>query len=171
MNYLRDRHADSDRPRTSVAVDRHRIPGELVPRNERRRYSVRDFADDQLRLISARAADSVLRPAFLSVIDGRMVIVRQQASAAVSHHEGVFADKYGAEAGGLRHTRFRLVLEFLRRWGPEISQAGLALATDPMTVREEFVSYLLEYELSLESLEIPKSAIADFLDEWGLRWM
>lgn len=75
MNHFRDGLADPGRQGSSAAVDRRRVPG-----SERLRYSVRDFADDRVRLISTRAPGREFGPAFLDVIDGRMVIVRQPAS-------------------------------------------------------------------------------------------
>ena len=40
-----------------------------------------------------------------------------------------------------------------------------------MVVREEFVSFLLNYKLDTLQAEIPPWATRRFLDEWSHRWI
>ena len=81
----------------------------------------------------------------------------------------LFVGKYGREAETAYRFRFRLVLKFLETWRAEILQSGLADGARPMAVREEFVDYLLKYQLDPTQNAIPKSALRRFLDEWGHR--
>jgi len=107
-----------------------------------------------------RTAAPTRRPDLLEtieVIDGRLVVV----------HPGLRL----APAGTADRTRVNLVLDYLKNRQSELVENGLARCGEPLAVREEFVSYLLNYKLDTLQEEIPQGAMCKFLDEWSHRWI
>jgi len=93
----------------------------------------------------------------VDTIDGRLVVI----------HPGLRL----APAEAANRSRFNLVLNYLTVWQQELSKNGLAHGGTPMAVREEFVSFLLNYKLDRRQDEIPQGAMCKFLDEWSHRWI
>ena len=134
-------------------------------------YSVSAFVDDHRQLLSKTYPQVSELSATIQMIDGRMHVVRPGLALKVGMdtQRKLFVGKYGREAETAYRFRFRLVLKFLETWRAEILQSGLADGARPMAVREEFVDYLLKYQLDPTQNAIPKSALRRFLDEWGHR--
>ena len=138
------------------------------------RYSARHFLEDGQRLLAATQPTCgklrcVDRP------DGRLLPLPtdplRQAITALRDGDACFSSRYGAELGEEHAQRFRLVLDYVEAHRDELTDAGVACAGEPITVREEFLDYLLNCRVEPARRVIPANALARFLDEWGLRWM
>ena len=155
----------------TLEVDRFRADG--VPVRLRRTtapprrpvnvsYSVTAFIGDQRQLLSRTGFRATDHPETVDVIDGRMIVV---------HPDLRRAPKHGSRADTACRCRFHLVLNYLATWRLELLKNGLAHRAKPLAVREEFVSYLLNYKLDTLQEEIPQGAMRKFLDEWSHRWI
>ena len=111
--------------------------------------------------------------ATIQLIDGRMHVVRPDLALKVGMdtQRELFVTKYGRGPETAYRSRFLLVLRFIETWQGEIRQSDLADGAEPMAVREEFVDFLLNYQLDAMQEAIPRSALRRFLDEWGHRRM
>jgi hypothetical protein len=136
-------------------------------------YSVRAFVDDHRRLLAETHPHVSECSATIQLIDGRMHVVRPDLTLKVSvaTQRELFVTKYGRGPETAYRSRFLLVLKFIETWQAEIRQSGLADGAGPVAVREEFVDFLLKYQLDALQEAIPRSALRWFLDEWGHRRM
>ena len=137
-------------------------------------YSVRDFLDDQRRIISAIEPGTVNLPCTVDRLEGRMIVlqaphlsadpeVRQVARVALEK-------KYGRQTGAVMQ-RFELVQDFLIEGCARMDYAGLGRAADREEVCAEFLSYLLNFRVNPAHPSLPEDALERFQDEWGHRWM
>jgi len=138
-------------------------------------YRLHDFLDDQKHLISSTEPDPWLQTHCMQGLDGGMLVIQLasslEAARARSRAASAFSRKYGPRVGADRLSKFCLVLEFLEDSRAEIANAGLANTGEPMTIQEEFVRFLLSWDVGRTQRRIPKSALRRFLDEWGHRWI
>jgi len=136
-------------------------------------YAVREFLDDQHRVIRAVGSDLGMPQPILQDPDGRSFFIHtallRSTGAGRRAAVQLFREKYGPAARSAL-LRFKLVVDFLNRWQREIARSGFADDGQPMAVREEFLRYLLRYRLQPGNPQIPRSAIIEFLDDWGHRW-
>ena len=136
-------------------------------------YPVSAFIADQRRLLSKTRFGTTDFPETVDLIDGRLIIVHPALRLAPNVPDlcEPFTREYGREVESAYRFRFILVLKFLAAWQPELVKSALAQGHEPMAVREEFVSFLLKYELRAQQTEIPQGALRAFLDEWSHRWI
>jgi hypothetical protein len=137
------------------------------------RYTVAEFLQDQEQLISGEELHDD-RPHVVERPDGRMVVVHtrwlRDTVDSANRPLAVFVERYGRGADVSRHSRFRLVLEFLDDWRDQISRSGLGFEGEPMEVREELVDFLLSYSVDPDHPEIPRGALTRLLEELSTRW-
>jgi hypothetical protein len=137
-------------------------------------YTARHFLEDEQQLLAGtEQAESPLR--CLDRPDGRLLPLPtdplRQAMTTRGEAARCFSVKYGAERGTERERRFRLVLDYVDTHRDELMEAGLASEGEPLAVREEFLDYLLRCRVDSTLRTIPSSALTQFLDEWGHRWI
>ena len=136
-------------------------------------YPVREFLDDQHQVIRAAGGDLRRSQPILQDPDGRSFFIHTAflKSTGVARRAAarIFKEKYGSAARSVL-LRFKLVVDFLNYWQREITRSGFAQDGQPIAVREEFLRYLLAYRVHPGNPRIPRSAIVEFLDDWGHRW-
>jgi hypothetical protein len=137
-------------------------------------YSVHDFIDDQRRILDAIKPGAGSRQCKLDRLEGRMIALRAprlstdpEARKAAS---GALKVKYGRDAAAVME-RFVLVQDYLIDGCARMKYAGLGRVTETEEVCQEFLSYLLNYQLDPVQPRLPDEALDSFLDEWGHRWM
>lgn len=135
-------------------------------------YRLGEFLDDQRRLLSEAAPGAAELPVSVDLLDGRGFVVRAGILRTLDagRQAGLFAEKYGSRLGALWQSRFRLVLEFLTRCHAELLDAGLVDGERAMTVREEFLDYLLRDPEERRG-KTTEGVIRGFLDQWSHRWI
>jgi hypothetical protein len=137
-------------------------------------YSLRDFLDDQQRLLSSVGAGGPSPARTIEDVDARRLFLRLEpalrATRGGMRTRGVFLEKYGPGLAARRLARFRLVLEYLEGSHSRLCGAGLSNGHDPMAVCEDFVRFLLTWKLGPDEPRIPARVLSRFLDDWGHRW-
>jgi hypothetical protein len=140
-----------------------------------RTYRVDDFLDDQQRIISASRRRSSALKTTVEVIDGRLGLVyTDRLRSALEREECIkaFGEKYGVGSRAAHHCRFLRVIDFLERCHEQIVDCDLGAEEQGLLkIREELLGFLLNYDIGPETAEIPASALGQFLDQWGHRWM
>jgi hypothetical protein len=149
--------------------------GALLTTSHGFRYRIKDFLDDERRLIAAGGECPSTDELIVEGLEGRLLVVdagRLSQALAQDDASASFLEKYGDDQNAARRRRCLLVIDFLLRWRDEIVECGLASqANDPLAVREEFIDFLLNYDVTLESDPLPERALTAFLDQWGHRWL
>jgi hypothetical protein len=139
------------------------------------RYSIDDFLDDQQRLLATLGEPPSSVKMTIEEIEGRLRVVdvkRMTCALAQGCASEVFVEKYGAGGDATHKCRCLQVVGFLGRWHDKIVESGLAASSiDPLAVREEFLNYLLNYDVAPVDAPLPDGALIGFLDQWGHRWM
>ena len=136
-------------------------------------YSVTAFVGDQRRLLDRTGLGAAGFPETVELIDGRLVVVhpRLRLGPNLTELRESFVCKYGFLDEKAYRSRFVLVLRFLAALQPELVKNALAQGHEPIAVREEFLSFLLNYRLRKQQKEIPQGAVRSFLDVWSHRWL
>ncbi len=142
----------------------------LVARPARTRYTLADFSEDQRRLVEVHQPTS--RGALEPVEDWERrwypVCVHALRQALVSADPAaLFLRKYGHENAAARVRLLRALVGFLHDRRGDLTDAGLAQEGEPLLVDEEFLRYLLDAVRARGSQEIPRYALAEFLDALG----
>lgn len=136
-------------------------------------YSVAGFVGDQRRLLDRTGLGEADSPETVELIDGRLIVVhpRLRLGPKLTELRESFVCKYGFLEERAYRSRFVLVLRFLAATQPELVKNALAQGDEPIAVREEFLSFLLNYRLRTQQKEIPQGAVRSFLDLWSHRWL
>jgi hypothetical protein len=132
-------------------------------------YTTGKFLDDQRWLLQQLNPTGPFEDR-VEHLDGWYLVLHPETTRLDEREaRAVFQIRFGAGQETRRFERFLATSRFLDAHRVDIVRSGLSERDDPLTVREELVSYLIARH-TRPGEAIPECALTRFIDEWGLRW-